>query len=96
MQATAWGQLHPPQPRKRYGMTPNFISSSRPNDLVDSCKPGDDVRITGIPMRRWKPLMKGARADAELVIVCNSVDVAHDKGSSSCTIRSVKLPELLP
>ena len=78
------------------GSMPRGIMVLLHDDLVDSCKPGDDVRITGVPMRRWKPLMKGARADAELVIVCNSVDVAHDKGSSSCTIRSVKLPASLP
>ncbi len=32
--------------------------------------------------------MKGVRADAELVLYCNAVDVAHDKGSASCSIRS--------
>jgi hypothetical protein len=71
------------------GSMPRGIMVLLHDDLVDSCKPGDDVRITGVPLRRWKPLMKGARADAELVIVCNAVDVAHDKGSSSCAIRSV-------
>jgi DNA helicase MCM9 len=70
------------------GSMPRGIMVLLHDDLVDSCKPGDDVRITGVPMRRWKPLVKGTRADAELVIVCNSVDVAQDKGSSSCAIRS--------
>ncbi len=69
------------------GSMPRGIMVLLHDDLVDTCKPGDDVRITGVPLRRWKPLMKGTRADAELVIVCNAVDVAHDKGSSSCAIR---------
>ncbi len=71
------------------GSMPRGIMVLLHDNLVDSCKPGDDVRITGVPLRRWKPLMKGARADAELVLVCNTVDVAHDKGSSSCAIRRV-------
>ena len=26
------------------------------NDLVDSCKAGDDITVCGIVMRRWKPV----------------------------------------
>ena len=26
------------------------------DDLVDSCKAGDDVTICGVVMRRWKPV----------------------------------------
>jgi len=26
------------------------------NDLVDSCKAGDDITVCGVVMRRWKPV----------------------------------------
>ncbi len=73
------------------GSMPRGILVLLHDDLVDSCKPGDDVRITGVPIRRWKPLMKGARADAELVLYGVAVDVAQDKGSASLAIRSVAI-----
>jgi len=33
------------------------------DDLVDSCKAGDDVTICGVVMRRWKPVFADVSTD---------------------------------
>lgn len=36
------------------GLIPRSITIIMENTLVESCKPGDDVMITGILVQRWK------------------------------------------
>ena len=37
------------------GTIPRAISVVLEDDLVDSCKAGDDVTVYGVVLRRWKP-----------------------------------------
>ena len=37
------------------------------NDLVDSCKAGDDVTVCGVVMRRWKPVFLDVSIKARLL-----------------------------
>ena len=39
-----------------FGTIPRNMWIVFENDLVDCCKPGDDVTICGVVMRRWKPV----------------------------------------
>ena len=45
------------------------------DDLVDACKPGDDVKISGILLQRWRPLGADNRCDIEIVLKANYVKV---------------------
>ncbi|XP_047738130.1 DNA helicase MCM9 isoform X2 [Hyalella azteca] len=46
-------------------------------DLVDSCKPGDDVLVCGTVVRRWRPVARDARPSVEVVIKANNVTVRN-------------------
>ncbi|KAL0832169.1 hypothetical protein ABMA28_001626 [Loxostege sticticalis] len=49
------------------------------NDLVDSCKPGDDVNICGTVRRRWRPTIQNKKAEVELVLQANYVEVCNSQ-----------------
>lgn len=57
------------------GMIPRQIAVLFMDDLVDVCKAGDDVIVTGIVMNRWKPCKQQSRCDVELCILANSARV---------------------
>ena len=37
------------------------------NDLVDSCKAGDDITVCGVVMRRWKPVFPDVSRTGEVI-----------------------------
>ncbi|RVE53562.1 hypothetical protein evm_001703 [Chilo suppressalis] len=51
------------------------------NDLVDSCKPGDDVNICGTVRRRWRPTVQARKSEVELVLQANYVEVCNSQRS---------------
>ncbi|XP_028170635.1 DNA helicase MCM9-like isoform X2 [Ostrinia furnacalis] len=55
------------------------------NDLVDSCKPGDDVNICGTVRRRWRPTVQNKKAEVELVLQANFVEVCNSQRSDVVT-----------
>ena len=63
------------------GAIPRSIWVTLDEDLVDVCKPGDDVRVVGVVTRRWHSLGKGpeGRTDIEIAIVANYVQVLNDQ-----------------
>ncbi|XP_050665500.1 DNA helicase MCM9-like isoform X2 [Leptidea sinapis] len=48
-------------------------------DLVDSCKPGDDVMICGTVRRRWRPSTQNKCSDVELVLHANYIEVSNSQ-----------------
>ncbi|KAF2351466.1 MCM OB domain [Trinorchestia longiramus] len=53
------------------------------HDLVDSCKPGDDVLVCGSVVRRWKPISRDARPAIEVVIRANNITVRNKQEGSA-------------
>ncbi len=51
------------------------------DDLVDTCKAGDDVVVTGTVMRQWRRMFPGARCDLELSLLANSLQVKNEHKS---------------
>ena len=51
------------------------------NTLVEACKPGDDVMVTGILIQRWKnmPPQPGTRPYIELALLANNVEVLNKR-----------------
>nr|XP_047132529.1 DNA helicase MCM9 [Hydra vulgaris] len=66
-----------------FGHIPRSIWVLLEDDLVDSCKPGDDVTITGIVLQRWKSLYKDNKCDVELVLKANHVVIDNIQHCSS-------------
>ncbi len=67
------------------GSIPRSILVVLEDDLVDSCKAGDDVTITGQVRRRWKPLRRDQRCELELYVLAKSVRVATKTGGVDLT-----------
>lgn len=47
-------------------------------DLVDVAKPGDDVRLVGEVIQKWKPLYPDERCDLETMMFANHVQVNNE------------------
>ncbi|KAI0217790.1 DNA helicase MCM9 [Lamellibrachia satsuma] len=67
------------------GTIPRSMWAVLEDDLVDSCKPGDDVTISGVVMRRWRPVTADSRCHIELVLKANHVQVTNEQRSSALT-----------
>ncbi|KZC07133.1 DNA replication licensing factor MCM9 [Dufourea novaeangliae] len=61
------------------------------DDLVDKCRPGDNVEISGVVVRVWGPLEVGERLEATTMMIANSVSVRRKISETSSTqeIRDV-------
>jgi DNA replicative helicase MCM subunit Mcm2 (Cdc46/Mcm family) len=57
------------------GSIPRSILVVLEDDLVDKCKAGDDVTITGVVRRRWKPLVRDRKMELELYILAKSMRI---------------------
>ncbi|KAH9639377.1 hypothetical protein HF086_002066 [Spodoptera exigua] len=51
------------------------------DDLVDCCKPGDDVIICGTVRRRWRPSSTNKKSEVELVLQANYIEVCNAQKS---------------
>lgn len=65
------------------GTIPRSIWVVLEDDLVDSCKTGDDVVVSGVVRQRWQPLRQETRCDLEVVIHGNHVRVSNAQGTGA-------------
>ena len=61
------------------GSIPRSITLVLHDDLVDRCKPGDDVTVVGVLRKRWRPLVRDQRPDIELAITAEHVRVRNEE-----------------
>ncbi|KAI8929498.1 MCM2/3/5 family-domain-containing protein [Entophlyctis helioformis] len=55
------------------GTIPRSIAVILEDDLVDTCKAGDDVWVTGTVIRRWRSLATNDRCDIEIALYANHI-----------------------
>ncbi|KAM4772331.1 DNA helicase MCM9 [Rhinophrynus dorsalis] len=67
--------------RLSVGSIPRSMTVVLEDDLVDSCKSGDDVTVYGVVMQRWKPLYLDMRCDLEIVLKANYIAVNNEQPS---------------
>ncbi|KAG5867677.1 hypothetical protein JTB14_020187 [Gonioctena quinquepunctata] len=72
------------------GSMPNSMLVTFEDDLVDSCKPGDNVTICGIVKRRWGEFDKGRKIDIDLVFKANHVQVDNSNSAISASTPEMK------
>ncbi|KAK8818667.1 hypothetical protein WA538_003977 [Blastocystis sp. DL] len=63
----------------KVGTMPRSISVILLNDLVDMCKAGDDIVITGVVRQRWKPLIRDGTCEVGMIVVGLSVRLVSEK-----------------
>ncbi|XP_063846582.1 DNA helicase MCM9-like [Scylla paramamosain] len=70
----------------KMGSIPASLWVTLEDDLVDSCRPGDDVVVCGVVRRRWRPLVRDSRPCVDLVLKANNVTVDNKERSGSMAI----------
>ncbi|XP_063078360.1 DNA helicase MCM9 [Engraulis encrasicolus] len=72
------------------GSIPRSMLVALEDDLVDSCKSGDDVTVYGVVCQRWKPLVQDARCEVEVVLKANYIEVKNDQSSGAVVLEDVQ------
>nr|XP_033723554.1 DNA helicase MCM9 isoform X4 [Tursiops truncatus] len=67
--------------RLSVGSIPRTMKVILEDDLVDSCKSGDDLTIYGVVMQRWKPFRQDVRCEVEIVLKANYVQVNNEQSA---------------
>ncbi|KAK1888537.1 DNA helicase MCM9 [Dissostichus eleginoides] len=76
--------------RLSVGSIPRSVVVVLEDDLVDSCKSGDDVTVYGVMCQRWKPFYDAARCDVELVLKANNIEVNNQQASNALLMKDVQ------
>ncbi|XP_042359413.1 DNA helicase MCM9 [Plectropomus leopardus] len=76
--------------RLSVGSVPRSMVVVLEDDLVDSCKSGDDVTVYGVMCQRWKPFYDGTRCDVELVLKANNIEVNNQQAAAALLMKDVQ------
>ncbi|XP_071564040.1 DNA helicase MCM9 isoform X1 [Temnothorax nylanderi] len=60
------------------------------DDLVDKCKPGDNVDVSGVVIRKWGTLKVGHRAEATTFLMANSISVCRKITDATFSTTEIK------
>jgi DNA replicative helicase MCM subunit Mcm2 (Cdc46/Mcm family) len=69
--------------RLGYGIIPNSTLVKMEHDLVDCCKPGDDVVIVGTLSTQWQPTAANIMCDINIALHAHSVRVVNSGENST-------------
>ncbi|KAL4649122.1 DNA helicase MCM9 [Arapaima gigas] len=76
--------------RLSVGSIPRSMLVILEDDLVDSCKSGDDITVYGVVHQRWKPLYQDSRCDLEVILKANFVEVNNEQSTAALVIEDVQ------
>ncbi|XP_037699843.1 DNA helicase MCM9 isoform X2 [Choloepus didactylus] len=76
--------------RLSVGSIPRSMKVILEDDLVDSCKSGDDLTIYGVVMQRWKPFHQDVRCEVEIVLKANYVQVNNEQSKGIIVDEEVR------
>ncbi|XP_035000089.2 DNA helicase MCM9 [Hippoglossus stenolepis] len=76
--------------RLSVGSIPRSMVVVLEDDLVDSCKSGDDVTVYGVMCQRWKPFYEGTRSDVEMVLKANNIEVNNNQTAAALLMKDVQ------
>ncbi|XP_026174528.1 DNA helicase MCM9 isoform X3 [Mastacembelus armatus] len=76
--------------RLSVGSIPRSMVVVLEDDLVDSCKSGDDVTVYGVMCQRWKPFYDGTRCDVELVLKANNIEVNNQQAAAALRMNDIQ------
>lgn len=65
--------------RLSVGSVPRSVVVVLEDDLVDSCKSGDEVTVFGVVCLRWRPFSEGSPCEVELVLRANNIEVKNQQ-----------------
>ncbi|XP_026196431.1 DNA helicase MCM9 isoform X2 [Anabas testudineus] len=76
--------------RLSVGSIPRSMVVTLEDDLVDSCKSGDDVTVYGVMCQRWKPFYDGSRCEVELVLKANNIEVNNQQAATALLMKDAQ------
>ncbi|XP_003479791.2 DNA helicase MCM9 isoform X1 [Cavia porcellus] len=72
------------------GSIPRSMKIILEDDLVDSCKSGDDLTVYGVVMQRWKLFQQDVRCEVEIVLKANYVQINNEQSSGIVVDEEVR------
>ncbi|KAM4713236.1 DNA helicase MCM9 isoform 2-T2 [Anableps anableps] len=76
--------------RLSVGSIPRSLVVVLEDDLVDSCKSGDDITVYGVMYLRWKPFYDGSPCDVELVLRANNIEANNQQAVAALLVKDVQ------
>uniref|UniRef100_A0A8C2FFI7 DNA helicase MCM9 n=1 Tax=Cyprinus carpio TaxID=7962 RepID=A0A8C2FFI7_CYPCA len=72
------------------GSIPRSMLIILEDDLVDSCKSGDDITVYGVVCQRWKPMFLDCRCDVEIVLKANYIEVNNEQSTTTLVLEDIQ------
>ncbi|XP_077103207.1 DNA helicase MCM9 isoform X1 [Siphateles boraxobius] len=72
------------------GSIPRSMLIILEDDLVDSCKSGDDITVYGVVCQRWKPMFQDCRCDVEIVLKANYIEVNNEQSTTALVLEDIQ------